>query len=289
MKKILTSVLMISTLIALVTVGTNAFFSDTETSVDNVLQAGDIDLQIDNHAWYNGEEQEHLSWSLTDLTIERFFDYRDLKPGDWEEDTISIHVGSNDAWLCAATQITLDHDNGLTEPEIEDGDNVEGDGELDEELNFAFWVDDGDNVFEKDETIFLGGPLSGLGGAGSIALADSTGGALGLLDGQNNPAGVPAGQDFFIGKAFCYGEMTPDPVDTGDNNSPAVDPGFDCDGSKVDNQSQTDVIVGNLSFYAEQVRNNDEFECSGDLFPRATPFPTTSPLPIPSPVPSPVT
>lgn len=304
-RRIITSLLTILVAAVVVVGATRAFFSDTETSRDNVLAAGDIDLKIDNDAWYNGVFQPNNSWSIRDLTIERFFDYRDLKPGDWEEDTISIHVGSNPAWLCANAQVTLNHDNGITEPEDEagapsgDGQDGTSNGDLAEELNFMFWVDDGDNVFETEtepeaedgEQIFLQGPLSGiLGvGGGTIALADSEGGVLGL------PEGVPADEDFYIGKAFCYGDFVFDSPVPQDGLGNAINPGgqqgpgFSCDGEPVGNLSQTDVILGNLSFYAEQVRNNDEFVCSREgVFPAATPFPAASPLVLPTPVVPPV-
>ncbi len=256
---------------------TRAFFSDTETSYDNTFVAGDIDLQIDNESYaidynipqYDGTPVGALvlsgltSWPMGDLDLEKFFDFRDLKPGDYGEDTISVHVGSNNAWLCAAAQITDDSDQTCTEPELEDDANCaepgEGLGELDEGVNFAFWVDDGDNVLESDEkgSIFLNGPLSGLSEAGQIALADSEHSILG----GNEP--IPGGTTFYIGKAWCFGNLTPDPVEQGEGGPlDRETTGFNCDGSQVKNAAQTDQVVGDLQFYAEQSRNNGQFLCS---------------------------
>ena len=158
--------------------GTFAFFSDTETSTNNVLEAGAIDLKIDNQSYVTNPKTGLLTFSdttswedATDLTIEKFFNFDDLKPGDVGEDTISIHVDNNDAWLCAAAQITEDDDVDCTDPESESTDPecsaptpTPGPGELDSQVNFAFWKDDGDNVLEENEvaSIFLTGPLSGL-------------------------------------------------------------------------------------------------------------------------------
>jgi len=256
----------------------NAFFSDSETSLGNTFVAGDIDLQIDNESYaidWNipGYPQPtgafvastHTSWELRDLTVEKFFDFVDLKPGDYGEDTISVHVGSNDAWMCAAAQITEDQDNSCTDPENADDPTCQdpgGDGELDEEVNFAFWVDDGDNVFEIGEpTPFLSGPISGIDEQGQITLADSQSSILGAT----NP--IPGGTTFYIGKYWCFGDVNQTPVDPAsgpqdETRSPLnAGTGFSCSGASVDNAAQTDSVVGDLEFYAEQSRNNPDFSC----------------------------
>src|SRR3989344_8349373 len=126
MRRILISLGVIAFVGALVAGATGAFFSDTETSTGNTFAAGDIDLQIDNESYaidfnipgFQGTPTGALvfnpatSWELTDLEagVQKFFNFSDLKPGDIGEDTISIHVGSNDAWMCAAAQITADND-----------------------------------------------------------------------------------------------------------------------------------------------------------------------------------
>src|SRR3989344_6718092 len=127
-KRILIASSMVAIAIAITIGATGAFFSDDETSRDNIFSAGAIDLQIDNESYYNGEFQENLSWELRDLTIEKFFDFPDLKPGDEGEDTISIHVGSNDAWVCMDVDLTATDENEITEPESEDGDVTEDEG-----------------------------------------------------------------------------------------------------------------------------------------------------------------
>lgn len=291
---------------AIVIGGTGAFFSDTETSTGNIFAAGAVDLKIDNHAWYNGLEctdagneegvytwqdpegnavgdsyLESLvgttctgTWELTDLDGHLFFNFDDLKPGDWEEDTISVHVDDNDSWMCANLTVTSDDDVDCTEPELADDANCNvpdvepnsdnWDGDLGGALQFIFWLDDGDNVFESDENIVLSGLPSDLEGYG----ADGNGGeTFPVADSQYSIFGdpgtpVPGGSTFFIGKAFCYGELTPTPVAQGDN-SPAVNPGFTCDGSVVDNASQSDAMTADISFYVEQARNNEDFLCDG--------------------------
>lgn len=283
MRRILTSVFVIALLAAAVLGATRAFFSDTETSTGNTFAAGDIDLQIDNTSYaidwnipgYKNPTGAFVAsnhtWEMKDLTIEKFFDFVDLKPGDYGEDTISVHVGSNDAWVCAAARITADNDNTYTEPETADDQTVgqnptATDGELDEGLNFVFWIDDGDNVLEfcneeedvdcvdEREKVFLQGTLADMGKAGQIALADSNSSIIG----QGKP--IPGGATFYIGKYWCFGKIEFAPVAQG-NNSPLKNTGFTCDGAGVDNAAQTDVIVGDLQFYAQQARHNPKFLC----------------------------
>ena len=54
MKKILLSLLSIGAVSGVAVLATGAFFSDTEESVGNVLQAGSLDLKIDSEAHYAG-------------------------------------------------------------------------------------------------------------------------------------------------------------------------------------------------------------------------------------------
>lgn len=99
---------------------TSAYFNDSETSSANVLTAGDVDLRVDNESYYNGLFNEDTSWKEDDLDGEegyKFFDFDDLKPGDYGEDTISLHVDTNDAYLCAAVTLTSNNENTCNEPE----------------------------------------------------------------------------------------------------------------------------------------------------------------------------
>src|SRR3989344_3740837 len=181
-KKILLSLATIGGVAALALAGTGAFFNDTETSVGNVLQAGALDLKIDNTCYYNGDacildtasglsfwdgvpdnsqtpaQSTYIcscTWGPKDLAAgDLFFNLRDLKPGDWEEDTISIDV-DNPSWLCADINVQSHVDNTCTEPENaavggESGACIapNGPGDLAQELYFVFWEDDGDNVWE---------------------------------------------------------------------------------------------------------------------------------------------
>jgi len=294
LKKIILSLFTIGVIAVVALVATQAFFNDTETSTGNVLQAGALDLKIDNTCYYNGQACElpegqtegqtfwngaanvgnecSCTWQSKDLgERDVFFSFFDLKPGDWEEDTISVNV-DNPSWLCADFNLTRDADNSCTEPENavvggEDGlcDENEGDGELDDYLNIVFWYDDGDNVYEctdeaqqECEEIIIQDAADLVLGSGRWALADS-------LTGKP----IPANETFYIGKFFCFGTPTQTPVAqdnqgaTGTNGPDSLrGSGFTCDGSLVDNKPQTDSLEGNIEFYAEQARHNDGFLCN---------------------------
>lgn len=277
MKKILLSIGIITlTLLAVTAGGTGAFFSDGETSTGNTFTAGAIDLKIDNSSYYNGVLSPNTSWSLADLTIEKFFNFDDIKPGDLGEDTISLHVATNDAYLCAEVTLTSDDDNDLTEPEELDGDTTGGvgEGELADAVNFIWWADDGDNVLEVGENTLPGGPIGALnvGETAQVTLADS---ATNIWTGVGGP--VSGATTVYIGKAWCFGTIAPAPLPQdgsgvlinpsldNDGNQTAGQPadgGISCDGSGLDNKTQTDSLTADVSFRAVQARHNDDFLCT---------------------------
>lgn len=247
---------------AALTGGTGAFFSDIETSEGNTFTAGAIDLQIDNESYFNGEFRDDLSWAQKDLDGELFFNYADLRPGDEGEDTISLHPGGNDAWVCMDVTLTATDDNGLTdaESEVDNTAGPIGEGELQEHINFVWWPDDGDNVLEDDEAagVVFSGTLADIDGL-SLAFADTSGTAVF----GNSP--LAGSSTSYVGKAWCFGEITLDPLtqDGGDQgrNPADNDSGIECDGSGVGNESQSDSVVGTIEFRAVQSRHNPDFLC----------------------------
>lgn len=261
MKKILTSLLLIMITGGAVISGTQSFFSDTETSEDNVFETGAIDLKIGNQSTYLGGSSQATSWTLGDLTgVEKFFNFTDLKPGDWGNDTISIQVNTNPAWACAHVEFTENSDNSFTDPEdMMDGvaDNADGTltGDLADNLQFRFWVEKhNNNKQDPDESPFLSGYASDILDGATYALADTT---QNIFTNSTGDA-LNGGQVYKIGKAFCYGEFSV--------NNDSNGPGYGCNGTPVTNLSQTDRLVGDLTFYAVQNRNHNQFECVDELF-----------------------
>jgi hypothetical protein len=289
LKRILLSLTLISTISFSVFAFTQAFFSDAETSSGNVFQAGKVDLLIDNHSYYNGQISEETSWESDNLPGHYFFNFSDLKPSDWGEDTISIKVDDNDAWACMEASITSNDDGTCTEPELIDDNDCDPQnpnnqlGELGGLVEMVFWVDDGDNVLEANEA--TGSGLLSQGTAEEVlsnfqqTLADAS---ENIFDSPDQ--WLDGGETYFIGKAWCFGEMVLVPeiqdgfgyLGEGANGPDVRTPGFTCDGSGLDNASQSDTLTGDFTFYAVQSRNNPNYSCDGTI-------PTPSPIPSPSP------
>ncbi|MCG2695184.1 CalY family protein [Candidatus Parcubacteria bacterium] len=178
MKKILLSIATLAIVGAIAVGATGAFYGDVETSTGNTFTAGSIELKVDSTSHYNGmvctkvgdiytwqpetgTTQPYYpvkgspcdgTWSETNLTdgVQKFFNFSDLKPGDKGEDTISLHVYNNDAWGQFVIASTTDADNTCTGPEIKAEtnlglvcDEINGDGEMDENLLFTGWLDQG--------------------------------------------------------------------------------------------------------------------------------------------------
>jgi len=204
-KKILISLSLIAAVAAIVIGGTVAFFSDTETSTGNVFNAGAVDLKIGNTSYvldynipgYNSPTGEMVlsqanTWGLDEFEGKLFFNFVDLKPGDIGEDTISIHVNDNDAWVCMAVDITATPENVLTDPEIKAGDLTPDEGELQNYLHFAFWADNGNNVLDADEEIFWMGKAVDLFDGRWQALADSENNVWGVTRHYSSPLNYSA-------------------------------------------------------------------------------------------------
>ncbi len=292
MRRFLLSSVIVASVAAAAIALTAAFFSDTETSSNNLFQTGAIDLLVDNTSYYNGVYHAATSWLAADLNdnqgpsqgLYKFFDFLDLKPSDWGEDTISLHVETNDAWACYDVSLTSNDDNTCNEPESDDDptcddpdDDLE-DGELAQNIQFVLWRDDGDNVYETcdiqdpppdcfDETplLFDQGSLDQVIPQLHGALADSNGGILGL-----NGQPITGDQVYYLGKAWCFGDLSFSPVDQdgqgfianqGANGPDVRNSGILCDGSTLDNATQTDILTADISFSAIQARNNSGFLC----------------------------
>ena len=259
MKKILLSLLSIGVVTTVSIMATKANFFDEERSVGNMFTAGTIDLTVDNTCHYNGkvcaydenktaylwegtEEECFCTWEKKDLNGELLFNLLDVMPGDYGEDTISLHVDSDDAWVCAEIANLTSDDNGCKDPENEvDATCGEGEGEMKENILFTVWEDlDCNNILDGDETPIVTDETA-IDGNWPIADA-STGG--GPLEG---------------GSDFCLGVSWRVPIETS-------------------NIIQTDSLKGDIIFTAVQADNLDDFTCSG-LQPFPTGIITPTPVP----------
>ncbi|GIW68140.1 MAG: hypothetical protein KatS3mg099_088 [Candidatus Parcubacteria bacterium] len=257
---------------------TGAFFSDTETSQGNTFAAGEIDLKVANTSYATDDEgnlaaSPSTSWGYDDA-LGLFFNFDDVKPGDYGEDTIRLTVNTNPAWMCGYVTVTDNRDATCNDPELEDDPSCDLNGtlngELAQNLSVLWWADDGDNVLEDNEEVIT---LAHLGDAPvgtqlPITLADSTGNIW-----NTNGGPVAPGVEHAIGKGWCFGEITLNPVaqDGLATEGPLTrGTGFTCDGSNINNAPQTDEVMLNVTFYAEQARHNDAFVCEGAVEPTFT-------------------
>ncbi len=267
MKKILYSASAIVAVAAMVLYSTGAFFSDTETSTGNVFTAGAIDLKVDSQQHYNNAVCVGGYWQLepnatatvpqypvigepcggtwgqqtpgVDITNEKFFNFGDIKPGDSGENTISLHVINNDAWVCASVSGLTNDDNGLTEPEdvVDDTPGV-GEGELQQAMDWVVWRDDGagggvagDNIHQSGEQVLASGhPVNGV---------------LALYDSQTSTGPLTATSTAYLGVSWSL------PLTTG-------------------NEVQTDSMAGDISFTVVQSRNNASYVCGQSQTQRET-------------------
>ncbi|MFA4871593.1 MAG: TasA family protein [Patescibacteria group bacterium] len=253
MKKVLLSLAVIAFVAAVAIGATTAYFSDTETSTGNTFTAGAIDLKVDYEGYFNKRvdgDPNAGQWRLTDLTNEKFFNFADLKPGDYGEGTISLHVYDNNAWGCMTVTPVKNDDMSSTEPELaepgetqEDPSNL-NDGELAQALTGTIWADvctpeindeypnarPGDNIYQPDCDNLIGTGIAPTRTV-TLPLADANGNVFtgaGPLIGSNN---------YYLGVSWSL------PWTTG-------------------NIVQSDSYVSDISFYTEQARNNDRFLCS---------------------------
>jgi len=190
-------------------------------------------------------------WTETDLNgSQTFFNFDDVKPGDFGTNVISLHVYDNDAFACLIVGDKNDDENPAQPlaPEIVAGDalgvgNPNDKGELSNFLNVFTWKDtNGNGDYDGSESAITG-PVS-LSSVGSIASLDTVNSYLTATTTQN------------VGLAWCAGTLTPN-----------IDGTFTCDGAGMPNKAQSDSFSANLTAYAEQTRNNEEFDCEDVVLP----------------------
>ena len=303
MKKILLSVAVIGVASALAINATSALFTDVEKSTGNTFTAGEIDLLVDSEQHYAGmvcavnpaypadpadpAVPEYIwqlevvggssarpellgkecngTWEMTDIGPGyTFFNFDDIKPGDEGENTISLHIEGNDAYVCAIIDNMVAKDNKCNEPEFKAetekygagyetcDDITENEGELQNELHFFAWADVssavevGNNIWEADEPILFSnieGPASDiLNGVAYDLYTPETGGPM------------TGDSETFIGLYWCLGDLTVGDYTSGDYS-------LSCSGASATNITQSDSLSANITFYVEQARNNGEFVC----------------------------
>lgn len=172
-------------------------------------------------------------WDLKDLgQSDYFWNFGDVKPGDYGINIISLHAYDNNAYACLFTDNVVDKEETVNDPEIEAGDNIASViGELSGYIKLFIWEDANENnAYDTGETIFAGPDAS--------------------IDIAMDKISLTESHTKYIGFAWCAGTQT---LDSGI---------IKCDGSSMGNIAQTDTMTADITAYAEQQRNNAGFTCS---------------------------
>jgi hypothetical protein len=215
-----------------------------------------VDLKIDSKAYYDGTSYPTSTWSLKNLipTADHFFNFSDIKPGDYGRTIVSMHVGKSPAFLCLDFTNLKSFDNGVNEPEALVDPNGTTTGELASGTEFFGWIDNGDGVYQPGEKILFGTTTQ----IASIVL-NNTSYVIGDSK-QNGSCGV--NQTKYVGLAWCAGDLTV-------NTKTGV---MTCDGGVLGNAAQTDSFTFDVGIRTESANENQKFVCS-----------TSSPKPPPPP------
>ncbi len=206
---------------------------------------GGLELKIDSKSTYNGAPQPAGTWALKDLVpgVDKFFNFSDIKPGDSGENTISLHVKKNPAWVCLDFVNLKDKDNGNNEPEALVDANGPLGGELSSVLEFFAWRDDGDNIFEIGEK-----PLFGT--STQAATTTLRGKTYAIAD-YTHGSPIPVNVTKYVGISWCAGDLK---VST-------TTATISCNGSAVNNSTQTDSMSIDVTFRAVQASDQPKFSC----------------------------
>lgn len=204
-------------------------------------------LDIDREGCEEGVDEFRENcrlWSEKNMDgSEHFFNFGDIKPGDWGTNGLSFHVSDNDSWLCLFAHNGEDEENSYLQPEQEAGDESDDEGELSSQLEAFVWMDENKDGDYNDNEEVLADPASFHDVFTDLSVHDST---------TDNGA-LSATSTEYVGIAWCAGDLS---VEDGELN---------CDGSGMTNVAQSDSFSADLTAFTEQWRNNSEFECSADM------------------------
>ena len=231
--------------------GTTAYFNDTESFAGNSLQAGSLDLFVDYESTYDSggaveNQAETVAGTVDGEPAGMFYDLQDVKPGDSGSFDFCFRIEDNPSYLWACGDLTQS-ENGMTEPEMDvDSDD---EGELAESIvaTLSYCTEEGDTL-------------------GVIAEGVSLLDVFGLLT-----AGVPLDADapagFSVpGEQAPYSELVEPEQGPAYVTGPCLCVEWELP-TTVGNEIQTDTLMFDIEFHAQQARHNDGTTnpCIGDL------------------------
>jgi hypothetical protein len=244
--------------------GTQSFYSNSH-HYDNNSEHRKPNLQIGYKGYCNKSADGNPnagSWSLKDLRNEKFFNFDDIKPGDYGSGVISLKVDT-DSWVCFSVKNLRNKENSLTDPEKKSGDTTVGtdSGELGQNLYFTAWTDNGNGVWENGETLLFSnrfGSVDELSGGTTFAVADFL-----------TKSSCHQNQIKYVGLKWCAGTMT---IDEGAHT-------ISCSGTLMGNISQSDTVSADMVFYTVASKDDPKFTCN---ITHPPPTPTRKPTPTPT-------
>ena len=181
MRQVLLALITIIAVASLAAVGSYAHFSDTETSPDNVLETGSLDLQLGD--WNEGFTDDPLYDSVTQTWYYGGSYPPGMSPGDSLEAAVYLtnvgdSAGDHLDIYCVIVNTELDDydvypsehdaeqakvggrdddDDGLVDEDPLDGADNDGDGLIDEDLGYGDVVplEPGYGIFDKDKVMII--------------------------------------------------------------------------------------------------------------------------------------
>lgn len=204
-----------------------------------------VDLKIDSQAFYNGVLVPSATWAAKNLVpgSDKFWNFDDIKPGDYGCDVISLHVRNTHAWMCLDFKNLSENENGENEPEgLEDG--TPG-ADLAGGTEFFGWMDDGDGKYEPPGEKAIFGTSTQ---AASYVFASSTTYAIADARGSMCRASTKR----YVGACWCAGNLTVLANGT-----------FACDATALGNEAQTDSFTVDVQLRAESALSKPNFQCGG--------------------------
>jgi hypothetical protein len=205
-----------------------------------------VELKIDSKAWYNGSKVASATWHLKNLVpgSDKFWQFDDIKPGDWGCNVISMHVKNTDAWMCLDFKNLEESENGENEPE--GAEDATTGADLADGMEFFGWVDDGDGTYEpnKNEKPLFGTSTQ----AASSVLNDKTY----VIGDSKYGSSCKANTTKYVGICWCAGDLVVLP------NGKTK-----CDATTLGNAAQTDSFSVDVEIRAEPSRDKPKFVCGG--------------------------
>ncbi|MFB6096123.1 MAG: SipW-dependent-type signal peptide-containing protein [Haloferacaceae archaeon] len=248
--------------------GTTAFFNDTEAFNNNSLEAGKLNLKI-GYEW-EAMDTFHLTQNGGDLPAGGVLDGQedvrlvvdDVKPGDWGVLCLTVTVDDNPAYVRVTGELTEDAENSVPEPEFNHSYNATGVNNMEDDIPNQASYPSGSGELAEELMVavgygsYSGGPTGtfdsyepGLGGSAGMSLRDmmdllSTGVTLRGPDGHGNGTAnaTAVGNTTLHANAdandivYCFKFWVP---------------------ATVGNWIQTDSVMFDLGFEAEQMRHNE--------------------------------